>query len=340
MSTVPAHVRFTALASWAIAVGTVVAIAFDDGLRTISHTLTHLAPQWLALALAFELMAYAGYVAAYRSSAHAPGRGRLPLHLAVQLVVAGFGPFVALGGFSLDRRVLRAVHRNDRVARVQVLGLGVVEYALLAPAAWICALIMVIEGRRASPGLTLPWLLAVPPGFAIAAWASKPERRRRWHGGRGRLRGLRSEVIDGLCVLRRLVARPQDHPGAILGMGLYWAAEIACLGAALACFGVEISVPALAVAHATGYAASRRSLPLGGAGVTEALLTLALIWVHVPAPAALLSVATYRLINFLAPTLPGLMAHTSISHLLHADGGDGARDAQLVSERLRPTPTP
>ena len=95
---------------------------------------------------------------------------------------------------------------------------------------------------------------------------------------------------------------------------------------------MEISVPALVVAHATGYAASRRSLPLGGAGVTEALLTLALIWVHVPAPAALLSVATYRLVNFLAPTLPALVAHTSIRRLLHAEADEAERDAHQVHE--------
>lgn len=335
----PANLRFTVLASWLIAAGTVVAIALDDGLGAISHTLAHLQPQWLALALAFELLAYAGYVAAYRSTAHAPGRPLLPLRLAAQLVIAGFGPFVALGGFSLDRRVLRAVQGNDRLARVQVLGLGIVEYALLAPAAWVCALIILTGSQNASLGLTLPWLLAVPPGFALAVWISKPARRRHWRDGRGRLRELRSDVLSGLCVLREMVERPQDHPGAILGMAVYWAAEIACLGAALQCFGVEISIPALVVAHATGYAASRRSLPLGGAGVTEALLTLALIWVHVPAPAALLSVATYRLVNFLAPTLPALMAHTSIRRLLHAKAADAERDARQVRESLPASPT-
>ena len=66
-------------------------------------------------------------------------------------------------------------------------------------------------------------------------------------------------------------------------MAIYWAAEIACFGFALLCFGVEISIPALVVAYATGYAASRRSLPLGGAGITEALLTVALIAVGVNA---------------------------------------------------------
>ena len=84
-------------------------------------------------------------------------------------------------------------------------------------------------------------------------------------------------------------------------------------------------MPALVVAYATGYAASRRSLPLGGAGVTEALLTLALITVHVPAPQALLSVVAYRVVNYLVPTLPSLVAHSSVSAMLEDGPGTKAK---------------
>jgi uncharacterized membrane protein YbhN (UPF0104 family) len=87
---------------------------------------------------------------------------------------------------------------------------------------------------------------------------------------------------------------------------------------------VEISIPALVVAYATGYAASRRSLPLGGAGITEALLTIALIAVHVHAADALFAVIAYRAINFLAPALPGLLAHSSLTSLLEGHDGETA----------------
>ena len=73
------------------------------------------------------------------------------------------------------------------------------------------------------------------------------------------------------------------------------------------------------IAYATGYAASRRSLPLGGAGVTEALLTLAWIWVHVHATDALASVVAYRLVNFLVPMLPGLLVHSALAPILDGE---------------------
>lgn len=322
-----AHPRHTLLVSWLIAIGTVILIASTDGTRAILHAIGHLQPIWLIPAVAAELAAYAGYIAAYRSSAYAPDRRPLSLRLTLGLVVAGFGPFVARGGFSLDRQALAALHGDERAARVHVLGLGIVEYALLAPAAWLCALIMLLDGQRASLALTLPWVIGVPVGFLIAIWVSHPGRRGRWERGRGWLGELRCDVLRGLDVLRRIAAQPRAYCGAILGMGIYWAAEIACLGFSLRCFGVELSVPALVVAHATGYAASRRSLPLGGAGVTEAMLTLALVWVHVPAPSALAGVAAYRLVNFLAASLPALPAHASIRNMLHRHARDAPRRA-------------
>jgi uncharacterized membrane protein YbhN (UPF0104 family) len=299
-----------------LAAGTVVAIAASDSPRALWRTLEQLEPQWLLYALAAELVAYGGYVIAYRSTVSAGESRRMSFMLSVRLVVAGFGPFVALGGFAFDRRALRAVHESPRRARVQVLGLGVIEYMILAPGVWVCALILLLQSSRASPALTLPWLIAVPPGFVLAWWATQPRIVGFFERPGGRLRRWVRDLLAGVQVLRSVLTHPLDHPGALLGMAIYWAAEIACLGFAVRSFAVELSVPALVVAYATGYAASRRSLPLGGAGVTEALLTVSLIAVRVHAAQALLAVLAYRVINFLAPMLPALLAHSSLTELL------------------------
>ena len=62
-------------------------------------------------------------------------------------------------------------------------------------------------------------------------------------------------------------------------------------------------------AYATGYAATRRSLPLGGAGVTEVLMTFSLYWVREPLAPALAAVVAYRVFNFLLVATPALIAH-------------------------------
>jgi uncharacterized membrane protein YbhN (UPF0104 family) len=313
--------RTALLLSALIAAATVIAIAASDRPRALWRTVAHIQPIWLAYALAAELVAYAGYVLAYRSAVSEPGGPRLSLMLTIRLVLAGFGPFVPLGGFMLDRLALGAVHEDDRSARVQVMGLGVIEYLMLAPAAWVCALILALGPGRASPWLTLPWLIAVPPGFALAWWVTRPQLLEPLRLASGRFRGWLADVLGGVEVMRKLVHHPLERPGAVLGMAVYWGAEIACFGLALRCFGVEIGVPALVVAYATGYAASRRSLPLGGAGITEALLTISLVAVHVHAAHALFGVIAYRLVNFIVPMLPGLLAHSSLTPLLEGDPG-------------------
>jgi uncharacterized membrane protein YbhN (UPF0104 family) len=317
--------RTMMLLSALIAAGTVLAIAASDSPHGLWHTLEQIQPVWLLAALGFELLSYVGYVLAYRATVLAAGQPGISLLLTIRLVVAGFGPFVALGGFSFDRHALSAVHRSRREARRQVLALGVIEYLLLAPAAWVCALILLLESDRASLLLTLPWALAVPPGFALAWWATQSRVSGYFQRSRGRVRRWIGELLAGAQILRRLVSRPLEHPQALIGMAIYWGAEIACLGFALQCFGVELPVPALVIAYATGYAASRRSLPLGGAGITEVLLTLALIEVHVHPAHALLSVVAYRLVNFVAPVIPGLIAHSSLAPMLEEQVASGQR---------------
>jgi uncharacterized membrane protein YbhN (UPF0104 family) len=177
--------------------------------------------------------------------------------------------------------------------------------------------------------LTLPWVLAVPPGFLLAWWATRPGILDYFERSTGRLRRRIGELLAGVEVLRSVVLRPLERPWAVLGMATYWAAEIAC-------FGFEISIPALVVAYATGYAASRRSLPLGGAGITEALLTVSLVAVGVNGALALFSVIAYRLINFLAPMLPGLLAHSSFASLLEAQAATDLADPRHLSGHPHP----
>ena len=330
MKTLNRRPRIALLLSALIALGTVVAIAASDRPRALWRTLGQMQPTWLLAALAVELVAYAGYVVAYRSAILAPGRPRVSMMLTIRLVVAGFGPFVPMGGFAFDRLALRAVHHSRRRARVQVLGLGVVEYLLLAPAACVCALILLLQSGRASPWLTLPWVLAVPPGLLVGWWATEPRVRAYFVNSDGRIRRWIGDLLTAVEALRGIVLRP----GALLGMAVYWAAEIACLGFALRCFAVELSVPALVVAFATGYAASRRSLPLGGAGITEALLTVSLIAVPVHAAHALFAVIAYRLMNFLVPMLPGLLARSSLESLLGGQARDDAEQARLIEQQL------
>src|SRR5262249_23441421 len=123
---------------------------------------------FLPVALGGLVLSYAGYLAAYREVTRAEDGARLSFRHAGALVAHGFGLFVPGGGFAVDLEAQRRRNVPHDIARIRVLGLGALEYAVLAPAACVCAVILVVRGAPIGGGLTWPWIVAVPAGAAIA----------------------------------------------------------------------------------------------------------------------------------------------------------------------------
>jgi len=248
----------------ALALAAVLGIAWAAGFHTVYRQLRDVDPIWLPVAFAMEVAAYFGYVVAYREVARAQGGPRLGIGRAGAIVAAGFGVFVIRGGFVVDRHALEDAGLDAREARVRVLGLGVLEYAVLAPIAALAAVIILARGStHPSLGFTLPWAIAVPLGFA-AAFAALGLRHRVRDDGGWRT-GLR-HGLEAVNMLRDLARQGADHGGAFVGTTLYWAADIGCLWACLRAFHDSPDIAALVIGYATGYALTRRTLPLGGAG--------------------------------------------------------------------------
>src|SRR5207244_8179682 len=113
--------------------------------------------------------------------------------------------------------------------------------------------------------------------------------------------------------------RPARGAVAFLGIGCYWLGDIFCLWATLHGFSAHTPpIASLVVGYATGYALTRRALPLGGAGIVEALLPFALGWVAIARTPALLAVAFYRIVNLWLPLVPALAGIPSLRRLEQA----------------------
>jgi uncharacterized membrane protein YbhN (UPF0104 family) len=242
----------------------------------------------------------------------------MALPLVARVVVAGFGPFTIGGGFGIDKKVLHALHEDERSARVRVTALGILEWAVLAPVTSGVAIVLIATGANILPSLLWPWAVGVPVGFGFALWVSAPQRVARFSWlRRGRRRELLAHVLEGVSVLHTLVRHPRLYAGAWLGTTVYWAADIAAFYGALRTFGLQPGIGKVIIAYGTGYAATRRSLPLGGAGVTEFLMTYALYWVREPLAPALAAVVAYRLFNFVLAATPGLIAHRQLESVIN-----------------------
>lgn len=299
-----------------IAAIAVLVIARVTGADAVGRAFEKFDPAWIALIAGAELLAYPAYVIAYRSIARIHGHAPLALPLVARVVVAGFGPFSIGGGFGLDRKALHAFHEDERSARVRVIALGTLEWAVLAPITCVVSIVFLAQGANIMPSLLWPWAIAVPVGFALAVWATVPGRPERLAKLAGRRRESVTHLLEGIGVLHMLASKPRVWAAAWLGVALYWAADIAAFYGGLRTFGLNPSAGKVIVAYATGYAATRRSLPLGGAGITEFLMTYALYWVRLPLAPALAAVVAYRIFNFLLAALPALIAHRQLGPVL------------------------
>src|SRR5438093_6215539 len=92
-----------------------------------------------------EVAEQLGDTYANREVAHV-GRGvKLGALRAGAIVAAGFGMFIPRGGFAVDIEALEDLGVPRDEARIRVLGLGSLEYAVLATGALICAIFLLLN---------------------------------------------------------------------------------------------------------------------------------------------------------------------------------------------------
>jgi uncharacterized membrane protein YbhN (UPF0104 family) len=304
----PVHAAFFVVLAGVLAAGALGGIVVTTtGFHPLVNRISHPSWLWLPVALGATVASYVGYIFAYRETARAEMGPALPFRRAGALVAGGFGLFIPRGGFALDVEALALAGVPPREARVRVLSLSTLEYAVLAPAAFVVAVVLLTRSWPAELSVGLSWAIGVPLGSAIALWLLRHRASFQRAGGwRGRL----AHGLDAIAQTMRLWRGPHWGLLAFLGMAVYWAADIFVLWACIAVFTNEGRPGAAHVilAYATGYALTRRALPLAGAGAVEALLPFALLWTGVALATAVLAVFAYRVFNLWLPLLPAALA--------------------------------
>src|ERR1700744_4176519 len=161
------HPVASSLLATAVAAVVVLAIAHATGARSVGRAFDSIDAPWIALVAVAEILTYPAYALAYRSLAQVPGQDPLSLPIVARIVVAGFGPFALSGGFGIDKQALHALHEDERSARVRVMALGVLEWAVLAPLGCAVSIVLLAQGAHIPASLLWPWAIGVPLGFAF-----------------------------------------------------------------------------------------------------------------------------------------------------------------------------
>jgi uncharacterized membrane protein YbhN (UPF0104 family) len=314
----PQHLFILMLLAGVLSLSAAIAVAWVAGFGAVAHVLRHTNLYWFPFAMAGAVAAHVGYVFAYREVAVVDRGMRISAFRAGAVVAAGFGMFIPRGGFAVDLEALEDLGVPRGEARVRVLGLGSLEYAVLSTGACVCAVLLLVRHYPAQHAVTVSWIIGVPVGTFLAVLAVAYRDRL----CRGRIGMILRPALDAIYVVGLIVAAPRRHGfKAFTGMALYWAGEVFVLWICLTAFTHHSpSIPAVVVGYATGYALTRRTLPLAGAGAVEALLPFALLWVGYPLASAVLAVFAYRVFNLWLPLGP---AAAALFALRRRPAGDG-----------------
>ncbi len=120
-------------------------------------------------------------------------------------------------------------------------------------------------------------------------------------------------------------------------MALYWAAEAGALWASLRTFGISCTAAVAILGCATAYVLTPRGLPLAGAGITEVLLPVSLMWLGVPLAAAVPAALAAEFIR-LAVSLPLAILASDEVHRLVGSGETARYEAFAAGDARRRRP--
>lgn len=303
-----------------------VGLIFWAGPSKVKDALGAFNLAWLVAMVIALTVSFVGYYAAYQDlyrDKHGAGLGTKQM---IAVAGSGFGVF-AFGGLALDRYALRSEGVSEREAAVRVASLGGLEHGILGIGAWGAAVGILILGHDEPPlSFTLPWAIAPVPGFVLAFYLA-----RRYEPRFGNAEGWRRKLgvfVDSILLIRGLFEKPHRHLPALLGMTLFWAADFFAAWAGLAMFGFHMNVAAFIVGMATGTVFSRRTGPIGGAGILCVALVLTVTYSGAPFAVAVAGILAYRVVALWLPipfslaALPTLRRLGSPPQRAEADGGD------------------
>ena len=267
-----------------------VGLAYVAGFSDVQDVLGRVSWPWIGAAVGGIVVSFLAYYFAYRGIYAVEDGHELARRQMVSVVTGGFGGFFAHGGTALDDYALQASGADERDAKVRVSALAGMELGVLPVLGTAAGIVVLIQGlAKPPPDFSIPWAVIPIPGFALAFWWA--ERYRARLRDRDGWRGKVGVFLDSIHLNRLLFLRPQDHGPAVLGMAFFWIADAFAMWAALLAFGFRMNVAAMFIGYATGMVFTRRTGPLGGAGVLMVVLPVT-IWVS-GAPFAVAVVAVF-----------------------------------------------
>ncbi|MEA2419494.1 MAG: putative heme transporter [Thermoleophilaceae bacterium] len=300
------------------------------GLDDAVHKLDDAVWYWIAIAIAFNVVAFGAYVALFRGILGGTRddlvHRRLHLTASYQITMAGLAATrifsaAGAGGLVLTYWALRKAGMPRRRAACRMVAFMVLLYGVYTVALILFGILLrthVLPGDAPFGGTVVPAIVSaivVAVFLLIALIPDDVERRiQGFAGGYRRTRYLTrvakgpATVATGVRTAIAYVRHPRRGALAVGGAVGFWAANIAVLWASFEAFGGDVPFAVLVQGFFVGMAANLIPSPLGGVGSVDAGMIGAFVLFGIDESTVFPAVLTYRVIAFWLPIPPGIVA--------------------------------
>jgi uncharacterized protein (TIRG00374 family) len=291
---------------------------------------------WIVVALAFNVAAFAAYVALFRGilsgNVDDDVRRRLNFRASYQITMAGLAATrifsaAGVGGVVLTYWALRKAGMPRRRSACRMVAFIVLTYFVYLAAVIVFGILLrthVLPGSAPWAGTIVPAAVAaaVIGAFLLVALIPRDVERRIQKFGQGyrhtryltRLVKGPATIATGTRTAISYVRSPRRGALAVGGAVGFWAANIGVLWAAFEAFGGDVPFAVLVQGFFVGLAANLIPSPAGGVGSVDAGMIGAFVLFDIPSSVVFPAVLTYRVIAFWLPIPPGVVAFFQLRH--------------------------
>ena len=302
-------------------------VGLDESLRRLDQATWY----WMVIAVAFNIGAFASYVALFRGvlggRGNDPVRARIDAGASYQITMASLAATrifsaAGAGGLVLTYWALRKAGMPQRRAACRMVSFLVLTYTVYLGALVVFGVLLrtgVLPGAAPFGGTIVPAAIAAVVIVLLGLVALIPgdfERRlaRVSGGGRSqraaeRLATVPATLATGVRTAIDYVGHPRRGALAITGAVGFWAAQIGILWASFEAFGGHVAFGVLVQGFFVGMAANLLPSPAGGVGTVDAGMIGAFLLFGIPAGIVFPAVLAYRVTAFWLPIPPGIVAY-------------------------------
>jgi len=309
-------------------------------------------PLWIAIAIGFNVLAYATYIALFKAVVGGDAL-RLTWKETYEINMAGVAGTLLFsaggaGGIAVTYWALRKAGMSRRDVARRMVAFVSLHYAFYPIALIVFGVLLrtgVLNGKSSVELTIIPAGVAglllilgvlitlIPPDAErrLARFAHG-ERSRHWLEAAGK---VPATLGEGFRFAVGLFAHPRRGGLAVIGAAGFWAASIGVLWASFHAFGVHVPLAVVVQGFFLGMVANLFPLAPAGVGAVDAGMIGAFVLFGIPEETVFPAVLIFRLVAFWMPIPPGIFAFFQLRHTVHAWEEEG-----LPVDRGGGPPTP